>query len=154
MGGVWEQNKDWNAKPIDREYCVIFASHENDVHMTSLDTIIQQMKIDILPMLATETNFVDILNELKEYDIDVVSCDPIAPKDEVKRFYGVTLTDLKDIKDCDAVVMAVAHKEYAAMTMNDLRVLFKPEIAQKLVYDVKGVISREDVPSDMVLKRL
>ena len=45
MGGVWEQNKDWNAKPIDREYCVIFASHENDVHMTSLDTIIQQMKI-------------------------------------------------------------------------------------------------------------
>lgn len=45
MGGVWEQNKDWNAKPIDREYCVIFASHENSVHMTSLDTIIQQMKI-------------------------------------------------------------------------------------------------------------
>lgn len=45
MGGVWEQNKDWNAKPIDLEYCVIFASHENDVHMTSLDTIIQQMKI-------------------------------------------------------------------------------------------------------------
>lgn len=45
MGGVWEQNKDWNAKPIDREYCVIFASHENNVHMTSLDTIIQQMKI-------------------------------------------------------------------------------------------------------------
>ena len=96
----------------------------------------------------------DIINELKEYDIDVVSCDPIAPKDEVKRFYGVTLTDLKDIKDCDAVVMAVAHKEYAAMTMKDLRALFKPEIAQKLVYDVKGVISREDVPSDMVLKRL
>lgn len=30
-------------------------------------TFIQQMKIDILPMLATETNFVDILNELKEY---------------------------------------------------------------------------------------
>ena len=45
MGGVWEENKDWNAKPIDREYCVIFASHENDVHMTSLDTIIQRMKI-------------------------------------------------------------------------------------------------------------
>ena len=30
-------------------------------------TFIQQMKIDILPMLASETNFVDILNELKEY---------------------------------------------------------------------------------------
>ena len=96
----------------------------------------------------------DIIRELKEYDIDVVSCDPIAPKDEVKRFYGVELVDLEEIKNCDAVVMAVAHKEYAAMSMKDLRALFKPEIAQKLVYDVKGVISREDIPEDMVLKRL
>ena len=96
----------------------------------------------------------DIIKELKEYDIEVVSCDPIAPKNEVKRFYGVDLVDIKDIKDCDAVVMAVAHTEYAAMTMKDLHALFKPEIAKKPVYDVKGVISREDVPSDMVLKRL
>ena len=96
----------------------------------------------------------DIIKELKEYDIEVVSCDPIAPKNEVKRFYGVDLVDIKDIKDCDAVVMAVAHTEYAKMTMKDLHALFKPEIAKKPVYDVKGVISREDVPSDMVLKRL
>ena len=40
------------------------------------------------------------------------------------------------------------------MTMSDLHALFKPDIKQKLVYDVKGVISRENIPSDMVLKRL
>ena len=96
----------------------------------------------------------DIIRELKEYDIEVVSCDPMAPKDEVKRFYGVDLVDIKDIKDCDAVVMAVAHNDYAKMSMSDLRALFKPEIKQQLVYDVKGVISRENIPEDMVLKRL
>ena len=58
------------------------------------------------------------------------------------------------MKNCDAVVMAVAHKQYAEMTMSDLHALFRPEIEHKLVYDVKGVISRENIPSDMVLKRL
>ena len=96
----------------------------------------------------------DIIKELKEYEIDVVSCDPLAPKDEIKRFYGIDLVDIADVKECDAVVMAVAHKEYAAMSMSDLRGLFKEDIKQKLVYDVKGIISRENIPEDMVLKRL
>ena len=96
----------------------------------------------------------DIIRELKEYDIEVVSCDPLAPPEEIKKYYGIDLVDIKDVKNCDAVIMAVAHKEYAAMSMSDLRALFKPEIQQKLVYDVKGVISRENIPADMVLKRL
>ncbi|KAK8804846.1 hypothetical protein WA171_006812 [Blastocystis sp. BT1] len=96
----------------------------------------------------------DILNELKEYEIEVMSCDPLAPPEEIKKYYGIDLVDIKDVKDCDAVVMAVAHKQYAEMTMSDLHTLFKPDIKQKLVYDVKGVISRENIPSDMVLKRL
>ena len=96
----------------------------------------------------------DVINELKEYDIDVVCCDPLAPKDEIKRFYGIDLVDFDDVKDCDAVVMAVAHDQYAAMSMSDLKKLFKPEIQQKLVYDVKGIVKRDDIPEDMVLKRL
>ena len=96
----------------------------------------------------------DIINELKEYDIEVVSCDPMADSAEIKKYYGIDLVDLKDVKDCDAVVMAVAHSQYAALSMSDLRALFKPEIATKVVYDVKGVISRENIPSDMLLKRL
>ena len=96
----------------------------------------------------------DIIRELKEYDIEVVSCDPLAPPEEIKKYYGIDLVDIKDVKNCDAVIMAVAHKQYAAMSMSDLRALFKPEIQQKLVYDVKGVISRENIPADMVLKRL
>jgi UDP-N-acetyl-D-galactosamine dehydrogenase len=96
----------------------------------------------------------DIIKELKEYEIEVVSCDPLGPKEEAKRFYGVDLVDFDTIKDCDAVVMAVAHNDYAKLSMSDLKKLFKPEIEHKLVYDVKGVISRENIPSDMVLKRL
>ena len=96
----------------------------------------------------------DIIRELKEYDIEVVSCDPLAPPEEIKKYYGIDLVDIKDVKNCDAVIMAVAHKQYAAMSMSDLHALFKPEIQQKLVYDVKGVISRENIPADMVLKRL
>ena len=103
---------------------------------------------------ARNSKVYDIIKELKEYEIEVVCCDPWAVKDEVKRFYGVDVVDLNEVKDCDAVVMAVAHREFAAMSMKDLKKLFKPSVAKKLVYDVKSVISREDVPEDMVLKRL
>ena len=96
----------------------------------------------------------DIINELKEYGIDVVSCDPRAPPNEVKRFYGITLTPFNEIRDCDAVVMAVAHKEYRALTGSELHALFKQQNEKKLVYDVKAIIDRDSIPEDMVIKRL
>ena len=50
--------------------------------------------------------------------------------------------------------MAVAHKEYRALTGSELHALFKQQNEKKLVYDVKAIIDRDSIPEDMVIKRL
>lgn len=54
---------------------------------------------------------VDIVNELKDFGVDVDVMDPYADVEEVRREYGIRLIE-KPRKDYDAVIVAVAHREY------------------------------------------
>ena len=38
--------------------------------------------------------------------------DPAADAEEAKRLYGITFQHLKDVRDMDAVIVAVAHSEF------------------------------------------
>ena len=58
------------------------------------------------------TKVIDIINELKEYGINTVIHDPQADKKEVSDVYGIELKETEDIKDVDAVILAVPHEEY------------------------------------------
>lgn len=91
---------------------------------------------------------IDIINELKEYGIDPVIADPTADKDEAYHEYGVSFTDMADIKDMDAVIIAVAHEEYAAMKLSDIDALYKnvPN-NKKVLVDVKSILNRKEVQS-------
>ena len=52
---------------------------------------------------------IDIINELKEYEVDVIACDPLADSGAVRHEYGIELVKYdKNIK-ADAIVIAVAH---------------------------------------------
>ncbi len=88
----------------------------------------------------------DILNELREYGIDPIVCDPVADADDTKRFYGVDLVPVSDFKDLDCLIIAVAHKEFKALTNEDIAKMFKDEPnAKKVIVDVKGVRSRKEL---------
>ena len=39
--------------------------------------------------------------------------------------YGVTLTKLDDVYDADCVIIAVAHNEFKAISLDDIKKLFK-----------------------------
>lgn len=82
----------------------------------------------------------DIIKCLAEYEIVPVVVDPWASDSDAMREYGVTLTKLEDVKDADCVIVAVAHNEFKALTLGDIKKLFKDSAdAEKVLIDVKGV---------------
>ncbi len=83
---------------------------------------------------------VDIINRLKEYDINPVVSDRWADVDVAKREYGVDIIPFEDLPKADCVIVAVGHNEYRAMSMIQLKKLFKdvPD-EEKVLVDVKSL---------------
>lgn len=84
----------------------------------------------------------DIVEELREYGIEPVIADPQADKEEAKRLYGVTLSNLSDVKDMDAVILAVAHSDFGSLTVKDMDGLFGK--GTRLLLDIKGMMDRKE----------
>lgn len=90
----------------------------------------------------------DIINRLNEYGIVPIVVDPWASHRDALREYGVSLTDLKDIHEADCVIVAVAHNEFKALSLNDIKKLYKvmPD-EEKVLIDVKGIYKVSDLIS-------
>ena len=89
----------------------------------------------------------DVIKRLNEYDIFPVVVDPWASPADAMREYGVTLTALEDVADADCVIVAVAHKEFKALSLDQIKDLFKRNIPddQKILIDVKGLYQISDL---------
>ena len=96
----------------------------------------------------------DVITELREYGANVHVIDPIAPKEEAKREYGIILEDENCIKNMDAVVVAVGHKEYREMEIEKLRKYFNPVYSRPLLIDVKSIFNREKAEKEYDYWRL
>ncbi|CAL1238965.1 Vi polysaccharide biosynthesis protein VipA/TviB [Candidatus Methylocalor cossyra] len=83
------------------------------------------------------TRVIDIVAELKGYDARVDVHDPWADPSEVQREYGIELLKEPAAGQYDAVIVAVAHREFKAMGAAGIRALTKP---QGIVFDVKYVL--------------
>lgn len=88
------------------------------------------------------TKILDIVKELREYSISPVIADPRADAREAERLYGIGLTDMEDIHDMDAVVLAVAHKEFKKLTLERIKQFFRTE--EKVLFDLKGIFDRTE----------
>lgn len=89
------------------------------------------------------TKIVDVIRALESYSIKVTVYDPWANPQEVMHEYGVesikNSADLNsDHMKFDAIVLAVAHKEFLSMDFE----LLKKEMA--VIYDVKGYLKETD----------
>lgn len=84
---------------------------------------------------------VDIINRLKEYDIQPVVTDNWAEVNVAKEEYGVDLVPFEDIPKADCVIVAVGHNEYRSMSTLELKELFKEELPdeEKVFIDVKSL---------------
>ena len=89
------------------------------------------------------TRVIDIVNELKEYGIEPMIVDPVADAAEAKREYGITLHDAAEMKDMDAVIVAVAHEAFSDLTQEKIDAMFA-DGAKKVLLDIKGVLDRDE----------
>lgn len=94
------------------------------------------------------TRVIDIVNELKEYDIIPVVADPVADTDEAFQEYGIKFILVDDIKEVDAIIIAVGHEEFLDLTQEQVNNFYKSVNNQnKVLIDVKGVLNRKEYDS-------
>ncbi len=79
---------------------------------------------------------IDIISELKSFQVHVDLADPHASSKEMENEYGVGLIP-EPTNDYDAVIVAVNHKEYKDLTETDLRAMMKDDLG--VLVDVKGM---------------
>lgn len=89
------------------------------------------------------TKIIDIYKELQEYGITAVVTDDDADAEEAKRLYGIEFVPMTEIKDCDAVVLAVAHESYKKLEMKDMDALYATKNKTKVLTDLKGILDKK-----------
>ncbi|PKI17013.1 Vi polysaccharide biosynthesis UDP-N-acetylglucosamine C-6 dehydrogenase TviB [Colwellia sp. 12G3] len=86
------------------------------------------------------TKVVDILAELAEFDINVDVYDPWVNPEEAKHEYGVDLISAPKSGHYDAVIFAVAHNEFKALSADVIKAMMKSE---HVIYDLKYMLDKE-----------
>lgn len=101
------------------------------------------------------TKVIDIYKELGEYGITPVVVDPAADADEAKRLYGIGFETMDAVKDMDAVIVAVAHKEFLGLDKERISGFYNPVHAKKVFMDIKGLFDRKEyLTQDYIYWRL
>ena len=95
---------------------------------------------------------VDIVGELGAYGVPVQIFDPEARAEEVRHEYGLDLSADGALEPADAVIVAVAHREFVAGGWPLVSKLLRD--GKGAVFDIKGVLDRRKVPEGVELWRL
>jgi UDP-N-acetyl-D-galactosamine dehydrogenase len=116
------------------------------------DVPVKDAKVAILGFTFKEnvpdtrnTRVIDIVNELKEYGVNPMIADPEADAAEAKHEYGIVFDSIEDIKDMDAIVVAVGHDHFLNFTQEDFNKMFKDgSNKRKVLLDIKGFLDRKE----------
>jgi UDP-N-acetyl-D-galactosamine dehydrogenase len=88
----------------------------------------------------------DIIKQLNRFEIKPIVVDPWASESDAMREYGVNLTKLEDVADADCVIVAVVHNEFKALSLMDIKKLYKDcADDKKVLIDVKGLYKVEEL---------
>lgn len=119
-------------------------------NLIKADIPVKSAKVAILGFTFKEncpdtrnTKVIDIYKELGEYGITPMVVDPAADADEAKRLYGITFETIDDIKNMDAVIVAVAHKEFEDLDTNRIGAFYNPKHESRVLVDIKGILNRD-----------
>lgn len=85
---------------------------------------------------------IDIIRELEDFGVNVQVSDPMADSSEALHEYGIRLTPFDQLQPAAAVVLAVAHRQYCALSGADLERLMTDA---PVLVDVKGIFDSKAV---------
>jgi UDP-N-acetyl-D-galactosamine dehydrogenase len=95
----------------------------------------------------------DIIDELKEYGVNVHLCDPMVEPEDAEREYGYPLVKFNDLPKVDGIVVAVAHSQFTDHPLEDYLNLYKnPE--DGVFIDVKAIFDTDKFPKTFSYWRL
>ena len=121
-------------------------------NLIKADVPVKDAKVAILGFTFKEncpdtrnTRVIDIVNELKEYGLTPMIADPEADAEEAKHEYGIVFDSVEDIRDMDAIVVAVGHDQFLNLTQKDFNRMFKEGANKgKVLLDIKGILDRKE----------
>jgi len=121
-------------------------------NIIAADKAVKGAKVAILGFTFKEncpdtrnTKIIDIVKELKEYGINPIIADPEADSEEANRLYGIDFVSVDSIRKMDAVILAVAHKEFCTFTKGDVDSFFGE--GTRVLLDIKGLLNRKEYES-------
>ena len=104
-----------------------FVAEQTIKQMIASGSHVKGAKVNVLGLTFKEncgdlrnSKVIDIIRELKSYGVDVHVSDPLADPEEAMHEYGVRLEHWDDLPRADAIVAAVAHREYAELGVEAL----------------------------------
>jgi UDP-N-acetyl-D-galactosamine dehydrogenase len=83
---------------------------------------------------------VDLVRELEKWNVRVAVTDPWAKAEEVRQEYGIELTEISPVEPVDSLVVAVGHRQFRDMPLDNLRALCR--VSQPVLADVKALYDR------------
>lgn len=94
----------------------------------------------------------DIIKQLGKYGINPTVVDPWASEQDAKNEYGVDLTPIDQVNNADCLIVAVAHDEFKALSIKDLKKFYKDgRDDEKVLIDVKGLYTINELNSSGLL---
>ena len=95
----------------------------------------------------------DIIRELHEYGVQVLVHDPIAEEEEAMAEYGIHLVEWDQLKDLDGLIVAVAHKRFSDLSLQELLRPLRSR-NQGVLIDVKSIFDPVQIPPSLKYWRL
>ncbi len=126
-----------------------FIAEQTIKQLIAAGSFIKGAKVNVLGLTFKEnccdlrnSKVIDIIRELESYGVSVFVADPQADPEEAAHEYGVHLHSFDDLPRADALVAAVAHREFASMSIDELR---KKLAKGGAFIDVKAAFPREQL---------
>src|SRR3990167_2030629 len=126
-----------------------FIAEQTIKQMIAAGSYVKGAKVNVLGLTFKEncgdlrnSKVIDIINELKSYGVEVFVTDPRAKSDDAMHEYGVPLLPWSDLPRADAIVAAVAHNEFASLSMEDFG---KKLVRGGAFIDVKAAFDRSAI---------
>jgi UDP-N-acetyl-D-galactosamine dehydrogenase len=106
---------------------------------------IKGAKVNVLGLTFKEncsdirnSKVIDIVNELKEYGLDVQVADPLASRDDAWNGHSLKLCEFDDLPKAQAIIVAVAHEDYINLQPDKIRSVI---VDHGVIIDVKGAMN-------------
>lgn len=117
--------------------------------MIKNDIKINYSKVGILGLTFKEnvpdlrnTRVIDIIDELKNYGIDVVVNDPEANKAEAEKNLKIELLKVDEFNELDAIIVAVPHEKYKQLTSKKIKNFYRNS-DKAILYDIKNFFKND-----------